>query len=79
MSRLRVHLSKSALIPISEVLEHYHGAQLFNCEVEYLPLSYDGLLLGAAYESKVVWESNLERLHNRSIEWKSTLLSRWAT
>ena len=43
MSRLKVNLSKSSLIPIGEVPNIHYLASFFGCEVGALPSSYLGL------------------------------------
>lgn len=45
------------------------------CQVDYLPSSYLGLLLGAPYKRVAPWDSELERVHNRLARWKGMLLS----
>jgi len=76
MSGLRVNLSKSALIPISEVPNVHVLASFFGCGVAYLTSSYLGLPRGASYKSKAVWDPIIERFHKRLAGSKSKLLSR---
>ena len=63
MSRLRIHLSKSALIPVGEVSNVHVLARFFMCGVDYLPSSYLGLPFGAYFKSIAVWEPIYERFH----------------
>ena len=54
MSRLRVNLSKSSLIPIGEVPNIHLLACFFGCEVCTLPSTYLGLPLEASFKSIAV-------------------------
>ena len=77
ISKLKVNLSKSVLIPVGDVPELAHLAHFLSCGVEYLP-SYLGLPLDATYKSNTVWEPVVERFRKRlaEVERKSKLLSR---
>ena len=76
MLGLKINLSKSVIIPIGEVPELESLAQFFGCGFDSLPSSYLGLLLGASFKSKVVWEPVMERFRKKLAGWKSVLLSR---
>jgi len=60
MLRLKINLSKSVLIPIGEVSELNNLVHFLGCGVDYPPLSYLGLPLGAPYKCKAVWEPMVE-------------------
>jgi len=76
MSRLKVNLSKSSLIPIGEVLNIHLLACFFGCEVSALRSTYLGLPLGASFKSIVVWDPVVERFQKRNTGWKSKMLSK---
>ena len=70
ISRLRINLSKSEIIPIGRVDDAKTLAAELGCKVGSLPASYLGLPLGAPHNSTVVWDPIEERFHKRLALWK---------
>ena len=75
MSRLKINLEKSEMIPMGEVdnLE-YLGCEI-GCKVRKLP-SYLGLPLRASYKYAAVWDGVEEQFHKRLLLWKRQHLSK---
>jgi hypothetical protein len=45
------------------------------CGVSPLPLKYPGLLLGASYKAKSIWNGVIEKIEHRLASWKTMYLS----
>ena len=76
MSRLRVNLSKSSLIPTREVPIIHYLANFFGCDVSALPSTYLDLSLRASFKSIAVWDPVVERFQKRLARWKSKMLAK---
>lgn len=46
------------------------------CRVSPLPLKYLGLLLGAPFKAKFIWDIILEKMERRLFDWKRLYLSK---
>ena len=76
VSRLRINLEKSELIPIGRVENIDDLALDFGCRVGSLPSTYLGLPLGAPFKSVSVWDGVEERFRKRLAMWKRQYLSK---
>ena len=76
MSRLRINLDKSELIPMGRVENVGELAQEFDCKISALPSSYSGLPLSARFKDVTVWDSIDERLRKRLLIWKRQYISK---
>ena len=65
MSRLRVNLDKSELIPMGRVENVEELTHEFGCKFSTLPSSYLGLPLGARFKDVAVRDGVEERLRKR--------------
>ena len=76
MSRLRINLEKSELIPIGRVENIDDLALDFGCRVGSLPSTYLGLPLSAPLKSVTVWDGVEERFRRRLAMWKRQYISK---
>ena len=67
---LRINVSKSEMVRISDVDNLDTLADILGCKVGSLPMSYLGMPLGASYKSSFVWNPILEKLERRLVRWK---------
>ena len=51
-------------------------AGVLGCSIDSFPSSYLGLLLGAKFKDKSIWEPVVERFERRLFGWKSKYLSK---
>lgn len=61
ISHLKVNLRKSKLVAVGKVQHQEELANILNCNKSSLPLKYLGLLLGASFKSKVIWDGVVEK------------------
>ncbi|KAF5463588.1 hypothetical protein F2P56_019489 [Juglans regia] len=73
---LKVNLLKSEMVPVDIVNNVQDLANILGCKVSSLPLKYLGLLLGAAFKAKSIWEGVLEKNDRRLAGWKMIYLSK---
>jgi hypothetical protein len=66
-SSLKVNLAKLVLIPVGNVEQVEMLAGILGCGVATLPVKYLGLLLGASYEVKHIWDAFIEKLEHRFV------------
>ena len=76
MSRLKVNLDKSELIPMGKVENVEELTIEFGCKFSTLPYSYLGLPLGARFKDMAVWDGAEERLRKRLSIWKRQYISK---
>ena len=76
MSRLRINLNKSDIIPVRPVANVEDLATKFGCGISSLPTSYLGLPLGASHKAIGVWDSVEERFWKRLTSWKMQYISK---
>ena len=70
ISRLKVNLNKTEVIPMGEGIPMETLAVVLGCKIGSLPTPYLGLPLGAPYKSIRVWDVVEERLRKRLSLWK---------
>ncbi|RVW28234.1 hypothetical protein CK203_083667 [Vitis vinifera] len=76
VSRLRINLEKSELIPVGRVDNIDDLAWDFGCRVGSLPSSYLGMPLGASFKSVTVWDGVERAFPKRLSMWKRQYLSK---
>ena len=76
MSRLKINLEKSELIPIGRVENIDDLALDFGCRVGSLPSTYLGLPLSAPFKSVTVWDGVEEWFRRRLAMWKRQYISK---
>jgi hypothetical protein len=75
-SGLKANMAKSALVPIGNVDNVVELAGILGCETSSPPLKYLGLLLGAHFQAKVVWDGVVEKVERCLDSWKRMYLSK---
>jgi hypothetical protein len=75
VSRLKINLVKSVIVPIGEVEDAEGLSRIFGCGVESLPLMYLGLPLGAPYRDPSIWNKVIEKMESKLARWKQMYLS----
>ena len=76
VSRLKVNLGKSELVPVGEVHNLDVLVGLLGCRHSSLPLKYLGLPLGAKFKEVSIWNPILEKMERRLASWKRLYLSK---
>ncbi|XP_060202791.1 uncharacterized protein LOC132631213 [Lycium barbarum] len=74
VSVLKINLSKCEITPVGLVDSIEELAQVLNCKVGTLSISYLGLLLGASSKDIAVWNSVIERVEKRLAGWQKRYL-----
>ena len=73
---LKVNVLKSEMVLIGEVDDVHALAEILDCRVGELPMSYLGMSLGASRNSPSIWNSILEKFERKLARWKKLYLSR---
>ena len=73
---LKVNVGKSEIVPIGEVGHIQSLANIFQCKVGSLPMTYLGMPLGASYKIASIWNPILERMEKKPSRWKCLYLSK---
>jgi hypothetical protein len=76
VSRLRINLGKSEIVPVGPVADVENLVQVLGGRIASLPMKYLGLPLGARYKSKDIWNPILEKMERRLAGWKRSYLSK---
>jgi hypothetical protein len=76
VSGLKVNLTKSELVLVGNVDNEDGLAGILGCRVSSLPLKYLGLLPGASYKAKSIWNGVVEKIERRLASWKMMYLSK---
>jgi len=76
VSGLKVHLAKSELVFVGNIDDVDGLASILGCGVSSLPLKYLGILLGAFYRAKLIWDNVIEKIERRLASWKKIYLSK---
>jgi len=78
VSRLKINLSKSELVPVGIVDDIGGLARTLGCRVPFFPMKYLGLPLRASYKAKLVWDGILQKMERHLTGWKRLyLLKGW--
>jgi len=62
VSKLKVNLNKSKLVPIGEVANLMGLVNILGCKVGSLPLTYIGLPLGSTFKVNNIWCPVVEKV-----------------
>ena len=73
---LKVNVHKSEMVPIGEVDDVQALADILDCRVRTLPMSYLGMPLGASHNSPSIWNPILEKIERKLAGWKKLYLSK---
>ena len=73
---LKINLGKSKLVPIRDVPDLHELVEILGCRESALPLKYLGLLLGASFKDKTIWNPILKKMEQRLAGWKRLYLSK---
>ena len=65
---LKVNMHKSEMVPIGEVDDVHALADILECRVGTLPMSYLGMSLGASHNSPSIWNPILEKIERKLAE-----------
>jgi len=76
VSRLRINLGKSELVPIGEVDDVESLTHILGCRIGSLPITFLGLLLGASFKSLPIWNGVIEKVERRLASWEKLYLSK---
>jgi hypothetical protein len=76
VSRLRINLGKSKLVPIGEVENVKSLAHILGCRIGSLPMTYLDMPLGASFKSISIWNGVIESVDRRLASWKKLYLSK---
>jgi hypothetical protein len=76
VSRLRINLRKSELVPIGEVDDVESLAHILDCKIGSLSMTYLGLPLGESFKSLSIWNGVIEKVERRLASWKKLYLSK---
>ena len=73
---LKVNMHKSKMVPIGEVDDVHALADILECRVGTLPMSYLGMPLGGSHNSPSIWNPILEKFEQKLAGWKKLYLSK---
>ena len=76
VSRLRVNLQKSEMVPVWDIPNLEALVDVLGCKLSALPMTYLGLPLGAKFNSKKIWNTIIEKMEHRLGGWKRLYLSK---
>ena len=71
---MHINLAKSELVPIGDVLNMGELVAILGCRQSSLPITYLGLLLGAKFKDRAIWNPILEKMERRLASWKRLYL-----
>ena len=69
-------MGKSEIVPVGEVRNIQSLANILQCKVGNLPMTYLGMPLGTLYKSPSIWNLILERMEKKLSGWKRLYLSK---
>ena len=73
---LKVNVLKSEMVPIGEVPNIHVLAEILDCWIGSLPMTYLGMSLGASHKSPTIWNPILEKIKCKLVGWKKMYLSK---
>ena len=73
---LKVNVGKSEIVPVGEVRDIQSLANILQCRVHSLPMTYLGMPLGSSYKTPSIWNPILERMEKKLSGWKRLYLSK---
>jgi hypothetical protein len=74
VSRLKINLAKSKLVPVGAVEDVGGLVSILCCRVSSLPIKYLGLPLGALYKAKSIWDGIIKKMECHLDDWKRLYL-----
>ena len=69
-------MGKSEIVPVGEVRNIQSLANILQCRVGSLPMTYLGMPLGTLYKTPSIWNPILERMEKKLSGWKRLYLSK---
>ena len=72
---LKVNVGKSEIVPVGEVRNIQSLANILQCRVGSLPMTYLGMPLGTLYKTVSIWNPILQRVEKKLSGWKRLYLS----
>ena len=76
VSRLWVNLQKLEMIPVGDVPNLEALVDVLGCKLSALPMTYLGLPLRAKFNSKMIWNTIIEKMERKLGGWKRIYLSK---
>ena len=76
LSRMRINLDESSILPVGDVENLDLLALELGCKVGSLPTTYLGLPFGARHKSTKVWDAVEEKFRKRLALWKRQYISK---
>jgi len=76
ISGLKINMAKSMLVPVGNVVNMDDLAGILGCGVSSLPLKYLGLLLGAPFMAKFIWDDVVGKIERLLASWQMMYLSK---
>jgi hypothetical protein len=73
---LKIDLAKLEFVLVGNVDNVDVLAGILGCEIASLLLKYLGLLLGASYKAKPIWDGVIEKIKRQLASWKMVYLSK---
>ncbi|XP_042939459.1 uncharacterized protein LOC122274487 [Carya illinoinensis] len=73
---LKVNLDKLELVPIGLVPNTRLLAKTLGCKIASFLMTYLGLPLGSASRASSIWDTVIEKIERRLVEWKRMYLSK---
>ena len=73
---LNVNVAKSEMVPIEEVNNVNALAEILDCRVGALPMTYLGMPLAASHKSPSIWNPILEKIERKLAGWMKLYLSK---
>ena len=73
---LKVNVAKSEMVPIEGVNNVNALAEILDCRVGALPMTYLGMPLGASHKSPSIWNPILEKIERKLAGWTKLYLSK---
>jgi hypothetical protein len=67
---LKINLTKSELVLVGNVNNVNGLANILGCTVSSLLVNYLGLLLGASFKAKYIWDGIIEKIERRLARWR---------
>ena len=75
VSGLRVNLQQLEMVPVGDVPNLEALVDVLGCKLSALPMTYLELPLGAKFNSKMIWNTIIEKMERRLGGWKRLYLS----
>ena len=76
VSRLRANLQKSEMVPVGDVPNLEALVDVLGCKLSALPMTYLRLPLGTKFNSKMIWNTIIEKIERRLGRWKRCIYPR---